>query len=48
MTKMQTLKVLTITFTAIIFGGSWTSAFAQETIEEKITLTLDKADGRLR
>ena len=46
MTKMQTLKVLTITFTAIIFGGSWTYAFAQETIEEKITLTLDKADGR--
>ena len=42
MTKIQTLKVLTITFLAIIFEGSWTFASAKETIEEKITLTLDK------
>ena len=34
MTKLQVLKVLTITFVAMLLGGSWTSALAQQTRED--------------
>ena len=46
MNKLQIFKVLAIAFVVMAFSAGWNPAFAQETMEDKITLTLDRADGR--
>ncbi len=46
MRKLQTFKMALAAFVAMVLAGIWSPAMAQDKIEDKITLTLDKPDGR--
>lgn len=46
MKNLQIIKVATLMMVALCAAGGWNSASAQTSMEEKITLSLDRWDGR--